>query len=428
MGAALAPLDDLTVVLVAGDAPAPLAPAALGIAGAAAPGRRVAVFDIAGAFGLVDSDGLLAAFRDGRSLNALARPLDDAGDDRYLVPRGPGAVPDDLLAHDRWPRLVNGFRETGALLIVTVRSMFPGIPDGMRWADRSYRLIGDATAPALEPLVSAPGSTTAAAEPADEPAATAPVTAAAPPLWFVAPAPAAPRARRGARPWRRFRAGLVGLPIVLGVGGFLWYRSAHQRPAPPPVVVAKATDALAVIDAQPPAAPDTLPLPRVVNPVDSARAAAWGVELVATNDRADANFRLAEHGVLPAGTLSPILLGGDAAPWFKVVAGAFVDRTAAEHLRAELRRVGTLDAAAGVVARVPYALRLDTGLAPPTAKARAAAYARHGIAAYALLDDEGHATLYAGSFATPEQAVLLIVELRTAGLKPDLAFRVGRTY
>jgi hypothetical protein len=169
-------------------------------------------------------------------------------------------------------------------------------------------------------------------------------------------------------------------------------------------------------------------LPAVVNPKDSARAAQWGVELVATNDRTDANFRLAEHGALPAGTVSPVLLGGDAAPWYKIVAGAFVDRMAAEHLRAELRRVGTLEGEAGVVSQVPYALRLDTALSPAIARVRAAVYVQRGVAAYALLDDDGRATIYAGAFATPEQTVVLIATLRTAGMTPALVFRVGRTY
>jgi hypothetical protein len=152
------------------------------------------------------------------------------------------------------------------------------------------------------------------------------------------------------------------------------------------------------------------------------------VELVATNDRTDANFRLAEDGALPAGTISPVLLGGDPAPWYRVVAGAFVDRTAAELLRATLRRVGMLDGTAGLVSRMPYALRLDTALTPAIAKARTTGYVKRGIAAYSLQDDAGRVTIYAGAFASPEQTVVLIAELHAAGLTPDLAFRVGRTY
>jgi hypothetical protein len=152
------------------------------------------------------------------------------------------------------------------------------------------------------------------------------------------------------------------------------------------------------------------------------------VELEATNDRTDANFRLAAKSPLPAGTVSPVLLGGDAAPWFKIVAGAYVERNAAELLRTSLRQDGKLEKGAGVVARVPLALRLDTALTPATAKARAASYLTRGIAAYALQRDDGLVTVYTGAFATPEQAVLLLAELRSAGLKPDLAFRVGRTY
>jgi hypothetical protein len=174
--------------------------------------------------------------------------------------------------------------------------------------------------------------------------------------------------------------------------------------------------------------PDTISLPEIVNPGDSARAALWGVEMIATNDRADANFRLAENASIAAGTLSPVVLGDDSAPLYKLVVGAYAERSGAEMLRASLRQTGVLDAGAGVVARVPLALRLFTGLAPSIAKARASSYAGRGIAAYALVGDEGQATIYAGAFASAEQSVLLFAELRAAGLSPKLAFRVGRMF
>lgn len=214
------------------------------------------------------------------------------------------------------------------------------------------------------------------------------------------------------------------LVVVIAAGGWYW---SHHRPRPAPQV-AEHADSLAAIDATPAPAADTLELPVVVNPEDSARVAQWGVELVATNDRSDANLRLAEKNALQAGTLSPVLLGEDSVPWYKIVVGAFVDRTAAELLRRALRQVGTIETDAGVVARVPFAFRLDTALTPDIAKARATAYVTRGIAAYALLGDDGRATVYAGAFASPEQAALLQAELRTAGMNPQLAFRVGRSY
>lgn len=411
-GLALAPLDDTTVLLLIGVAPVPLAAVARGAAGAAGDNRRVAVFDLVGAFGLDDADGLIRAFREGRSLNALARPLDDGSNDRFVVPRGPGVLEAALSTHDRWPKLVGGFRSTGALLILVVPRGLDSIGPFVALADRAFRLVERDGVPGLEPWVVSPPPPLADAQAAVPPAA---VQAAASP---VDPPPPSARPRS-----RKVAVIAFAAIVVIAASGWTWWAQrgrARRR-------VLMHTDSIAAIDASP-VRRDTLALPSVVNPEDSARAAHWGVELEATNDRTDANFRLAGSGVLPAGTLSPVLLGGDAAPWFKIVAGAYVDRVPAELLRANLRMRGTLEKGAGVVARVPLALRLDTALTPAVAKARAAAYVTRGIAAYPLLRDDGLVTVYAGAFATPEQAVLLLAELRNAGLKPDLAFRVGRTY
>jgi hypothetical protein len=110
------------------------------------------------------------------------------------------------------------------------------------------------------------------------------------------------------------------------------------------------------------------------------------------------------------------------------VIGAYADRSTAELMRSTLRQVGTIDPDAGAVTRVPYALRLDTALSPGAARSRADEYVARGIAAYALMQDDTRATIYAGAFSSPQQAVGLLAELRAAGLSPQLAFRVGRSY
>jgi hypothetical protein len=169
-------------------------------------------------------------------------------------------------------------------------------------------------------------------------------------------------------------------------------------------------------------------LPGLINPEDSARSAAWGVELVATNDRLDAISRLADNTALSAATISPVLLGADGGTWYKVISGAFLDRTGAEYLRATLRQGGTIDPDAGVVARAPYAFRLDHDLTGEAAKARVVRYVARGVAAYALIEESSRASVYVGAFASPDQAVILLAELRAAGLEPALAYRVGRTF
>jgi hypothetical protein len=229
--------------------------------------------------------------------------------------------------------------------------------------------------------------------------------------------------------------------VVVALGALLVVALGTQvvpwlRPTAPPAdddavadSVALAALAEAAAAAPPAVIPDTLPEPTVVNPQDSSSAAVWGVEVVATNDRADANLRLASAGsALTAGTLSPVVLGSDLTPMFKVVGGAFTDRAAAERLRDALRTSEVLAPGAGVVAQVPYAIRLDTALTPAEARSRARSWTTRGIAAYALVAEDGRATVYAGAFASPEQALLLLAALRDDWPEAALAFRVGRSF
>ena len=485
-GAALAPLQDVTVLLLMGESNVALAAAARGTASAVPASRRVAVFDLAGAFGADDPDGLIPAFRDGRSLNALARPLSDAATERFVVHKGPGTIDPELASHPRWERLVEGFRSTGALLIIVLPQDFASARPLIPLADRARRLVvvdgiaslvhlGGSNEPAapevlipvftlaptpiISPAVSeesAETALTAETAPTVETAPTAETTlleGSPPSEGDGSPLPRTtvgdqqgmkrvritpenpshtvhltPQSGRVVRRNRR-RAAIVFVAMlaIAAVSTGAWYRSRGRVRIP--ARVTQQAESLAAMDSASRTGPaDTLAIPAIVNPSDSLNAAQWSVEMVATNDRTDANLRLAEESTVPAGTLSPVLLGDDTAPWYKIIAGAFVDRTAAELLRRALRQVGTLDANAGIVSRVPFALRLDTDLAPSIAKARATAYATRGVPAYPLMVDDERATIYVGAFASAEQSVLLLAELRKAGLNPQLAYRVGRTY
>jgi hypothetical protein len=441
-GAGIGPLDDVTVLVIAGEVPTAIAAVARGAAASVRAGRRVAVFDIAGAFGSDDADGLIAAFRQGRSLNALARPLDDGENERFIVPRGQGELSESLVTDPRWPRLIEGFRAAGALLLITVPLEFRGARGFAHLADRAFRLGIRDGEPRLLPYPRTPdrvpdsdpladdGDDREEGPPALEAVAVPVEIAHVPegsgrrtPTFVVTPS-------RGVgiipqRPAVRWVMVIVGLAVVATAGGWIW----RARQAPPQKQVAAAErDSLTAIDTLPGLSADTLVVPDVVNPEDSSVAAGWGVELVATNDRGDANLRLAELTTLKAGTISPVLLGDDSAPWYKLIGGAYVDRTAAELFRHALRQVGQLEQEQGVVTHVPYAIRLDRSLLPDEGERKTAAYATRGVAAYALQQDDGRLTIYAGAFATPEQSVLLYAQLRAAGLSPELAFRVGRTY
>jgi hypothetical protein len=463
------PLRALGVLVVEGAQPEALAAAALAVARTTAVDRKVAIFDLAGAFPASAGDGLVDALRDGRALNGLARRVGPPEREWFAVGRGPERPDAAVVTHARWPRLVAGIRSTGALLVILVPRELPGAETLMALADRAVSLplepgadasAGRAAPPAPPAPAHHAGPVAAAVEHAETEAA-----------WEAEPAPEEdagaeddalppiPLARslaaptEAAPPRRRRRIGRwILLALVLGGAGWgtrdrwmpvltqqwtawragaagdstrtdsLALASDSARPILPPPL----PDSLAL--APPP--PDTLLLPAVVNPEDSARSVAWAVELVATNDRADANLRLVSAGAaLSAASVVPVLTGGDATQLYLVVSGAFPDRAAAEQYRARLRGSGVLLPGEGVVTRLPFAIRLDTGLGPAVARARAREWTDRGVAAYPLLDDSsGVAAVYTGAFATPDQAVLLLTALRGAAPDAALAYRVGRTF
>jgi hypothetical protein len=82
----------------------------------------------------------------------------------------------------------------------------------------------------------------------------------------------------------------------------------------------------------------------------------------------------------------------------------------------------------GRVLRAPYALLLAEGVPPDQADAARAQWESRGIPAYALLQADGRARLFAGAFETPGQSVLVALSLRDIGVEPVLAFRTGRMF
>ena len=171
----------------------------------------------------------------------------------------------------------------------------------------------------------------------------------------------------------------------------------------------------------------------VVNPGDSANAATFAVEVVAANSTAGANSVLKEsEDAVPiadrrTAAVVPVQLGG-ASLWYKAVVGAWHDRAGADSLLEGLRARGIMRSHAGVVVRVPYALLLAVGVARSRADIVVNTFRSHGIAAYALLQDDGSVRVYAGAFETPAQSAQLAAAVRDAGVQPVIAFRTGRSF
>jgi len=431
-GRAARALEEVAAALVIGSDAQVAAIVARALAGAQPRERRVAIGDLVGGLRALESThgpaahestpadparGLLHCFRDGLSVSDIAQPLTEDGR-VFVLPAGGAAVSIRLVMESaRWPRLIAGFREVDALLLLVADAHAPGLGtlmgavDGVVAVDlppfmvRNWPLLATIDRPESE-------------------------------LPPVAPIPdREPRARRSKTQRRVLGAiGAIGAAALVAGGawltrnGFSWRDIAGPGDRAAATAVATAPYATTT-EAATEAATDTITFASVVNPGDSARAAAFTVELVAANTLAGANSGLEMRGVpLPAPTLVPVLLGADGRPWYRALAGAWRDRAEAESLLSMLRDRGLVREDVGRVLRAPYALLLAKGVPTEQATAALAQWESRGIPAYALLQEDGRARLFAGAFETPGQSALVALSLRDIGVEPVLAFRTGRMF
>lgn len=404
-----------SAVIVGADAEA-AARVAIGLARAAVLERRVAIADLAGESpslralaGQDDGVGITDSFRDGTSLNAAARPAADGTPSLFMLPCGGDVpVPEDVFRSERWGRLAAGFAEAGALLLLVAKADSPGLDALVPQADGAVA-VGDAMLPLEWRVLAQAGDRTPVVSRETEPA----------------------RVRRAVRPAGPLRVVGAVLTVAAVVAGatLLWQRWETATRGPRPVAAPAASSEGAVALAVPLAPADTVTVVGPVNPSDSAIAAQFAVELVATNTVAGANSWLRERGDrLSAVTVSPVLLGAGRMRWHKVLAGAWRERMSADSMLAALRNDGVLRAEAGLVVRAPVALLLEAGVLRGAAPAQVAGLVARGVPAYALLQDDGSVRLFAGAFETAAAAVLLSADLRAKGLAPRVAYRTGRTF
>ena len=440
-------------VVVLGRDPIGTACVALGFAQALQDTRRVAIVDLIGdveplrrLIPATDVPGILDGFVHGVSLNRIALPVNHSRN-LFLLPSGSTEIAtEEILGSPRWERLAKGFHEVGALLVIAVLADAPGAES------LALRLGGALVAgtdvlldPGVRTLATAIPELRAARERAiRERAARAAAGDGPPPAAPTAPmAPIAAGARvRRATPTTggegaglftrivrldgRLRvATLASLAVVLLVTGALLARDRRDgRDA------AGGPAAIATEPASPAAAgrvPVATDVPLVVrNAADSALAVGFAVELVAANTLEGALLSLRD--AVPAGTVSPELFGSARAPWFRVVAGAYATRRGADSLITELVRRRRLASGAGRVLRAPLAFVLREHVPETTAAVAVSAFIRQGLPAYALVQDDGTVTIFAGAFETLDQAALLVPTLRAARIAPAPAYRTGRVF
>ena len=406
-------LEQNASIVVLGENTQHAAAVAVGIARAESARRHVALGDLVGdsaplyvLAGGEDAIGLADCLRDGLPLNDIARPAPECAS-LFVLPAGtPPVATEFVLAHERWAKLVRGFAQAGALLVLVAPLDAPGLDSLVAATDG---VVAVDTLPARVkrfPVL--------ATIDAPEPTTDVTVTTAA------------------ALPARWIMAAMLLLTLAGGAGWFVMHRRG-SRTAIGAATGAKLTIALPAIGQTGAAAPlaiDTVRLGAVVNPADSAVASRFAVEVVAANTLAGANSVLRNDGELssfPAPTISPVQLGGGTL-WYKAVVGAWRVRGGADSLLAALRASAVVRSDNGLVVRVPYALLLSDSLAREMVAHEVDVWRGRGVTAYALLQDDGSARLYAGAFETPAQAAPLAASVRDAGTVPVVAFRTGRMF
>ena len=443
-------LDAFHAIVVAGTDPVATAQVALGIARVQAVHRRVALGDLLGEAeplqSLVTGDdphGLVDSFLFGVSLNKIAQQVPDAGE-LFILPTGSAPVDyDELFAHPRWRRLVAGFREVGALLVIAAPAEAPRVHDLVGATD-GVVIVGDAVpadvsvAQSLAWIRQRRGAPSAIARPAD--AETAEPT---PAEEVVAPSEA-PKSRRRA-------ASLAGIGLALLLAALLvWFArrpfasKAQERAGISADSAAQALRRSSLeIDSTVRArrdsitrdsvaratgfggAQDSFPMLAPANPADSASAASYGLLLAKYNTKSgvilDLNGRFDR---VPAATY------GMEAPsrFFLLVAGAYQTRTGADSLLVQLRARQKLAAGFGSVSTFPLAFLVDSAVRATDVPARVTRFAARGQPVYALRQPDGTARLYYGAYASPEQAAYAVPQLREAGLAPTLVYRIGRVF
>ena len=485
-----ASLDGCGFVVVVSDDPHAAAELALGLGRVQARRRRVVVADAVGELGPIDDlapmdapRGIVDVFVHGAPLAEVAHAVDPAGN-LHVLPSGPPPIDHGaLLRSARWERLAAEFREADALLLVVVPmdegaidAVLP-LVDGVVLAGRAQPLVGarvllyvkspgsgghatqrtsdpsgvSAVAPPVAPVRAAPIVVRSIAPPIapPPPPPIAPPIAPPPPPAPPAPPPVVRAARATAtkhrvfapalsappesRPWPIWVAVIVTAALV--AGGL--YRATHKPAAAvsaaplaadsaPPAAAPPADSAVAPLAPSPGAAVTQRALAAAAD--SNARAAVFAIELAVVSSATGANALLAQDMIaeLPAITYSPTTLpSGDRS--FHVYAGAYRDRITADSLLDALHARGVLRAGAGAVARVPFAVLVQSGVTRDEASFFATGYRSRGLPVYPLVQDDGTVRLYSGAFAKAADAELLLASVRANGDTPGVTYRTGRS-
>lgn len=444
----LAPTDTVVLLLAAADDPAWAADAAIALGTAwAASGRRIVLADLHlespslhERLGAENLEGVVDVFLYGASIARSARPVRDRG--FYFISAGtyePDA--EAIYHHPRWPKLVAGFRDAGASLVLFAPAGSADVEALARWSDRAVLLgrpprrgvaamLAEGGAPAelllvppetAPPAPEAPDEALPAGEAASHPEEAEPRRPEPDRPVLLPPPPvehAEPRSRTGT--W------LVALAVLIIVVLLVWlgFLAAGDR-AGGAVGASGDGAAESMAAGTPPPAPSRAgdPLP-------------FSVQVKAFNSLPAARQEVTAQAARAPGVpffVSPEEVQG--VLYYKIMAGLATDTVAAGALQQRLVRAGAIDAEDAVPGWSlirPTPLAFDLGEFPEAAEAsvRADSLLAREIPSYPVempySDGTSRWQLYGGAYPDSAGADALRQRLLAAGVEPRLVLRRGR--
>jgi hypothetical protein len=319
------------------------------------------------------------------------------------------------LRDDRWRRLANGFRETGALLLAVVPEGAPGV-DAIAHALGAIVRVDGARTPGVAPVIASVGGAPVAALIAGQesrPPKDGRVRRSSPDALDAL-------RRRSSSTSVPEKAGIglwvaIAVGLVVGVGAVFGWVYRERLGLVPSASTAEARQS----DRTEP----QVQLGDVVNPNDSAAAAAYVVVIANVTDTSIARQRILQSlRTLPAPTFSPDT------PWYRISVGAFPSALSADTMLRDLRARRVLEQESGYLLRAPYSLRLATLRDSAAALDSAAAWQARGVPAFPLKQVDSTIALYAGAYERPDQAAAALAAHRPIAPEAVVAYRIGRAF
>lgn len=388
--------------------------------------------------GAENMDGIVDVFLYGASISRSARPVGGRG--FYLIPAGTYTSEHDVIfRHSRWPKLVAGFRDADASLLLFAPADAPELAALAPWVSQVVLLGAPRESAVLGPLLAAGAEVRGLLEPTRAPAFP-PLDALTLPAAAHAEADASraetalhlppPPVRTPREPPRLLNLFLFVLlaVVILGAGAYV-ILSLHPELLPSG---ARPTSPVAGEQAR-------VTPPRVIAPIPPARrqgeTLTYSVGVISFRSFSGAQRRLTSLRDRKDGVLyfiSPEEIQGIL--YYKVLAGALPDSTAARQLKERLVKAKLISAedaadAGALIQPTPYAFDLGERATDSAATAAADSFAVRNVPAYELAvpfsDGSRRWQLYGGAYADSATAEGMRKLLTTAGVTPKLVPRVG---